>query len=97
MADQKTCKICGKNVDPRGLPGHLRFAHGVEKTNGGDTSSPANREPSDAEVLEAVPEVGREGDAITFRNEIRVTDSEAKRQLIEALKDRIRRGNSIEI
>ena len=97
MADPVKCDICDEKLDPRGLPGHLRFVHGEEVANADDRSVPANKERSDAEFLDSVPEVTQEGNAIAFRNEIRVTDAEAKRELVEALKKRIQAQNTMEI
>ncbi|WP_416840152.1 hypothetical protein [Haloferax sp. DFSO52] len=97
MAEPVRCDICGETLDPRGLPGHLRFAHGEEVASTDGGSVPANRELTDAEVLDAVPEAMQEGNAITFRNEIRVTDAQAKRELVEALKERIRAQNTVEL
>lgn len=97
MAEPVRCNICGESFDPRGLPGHLRFAHGeqVATTDGGSVPTP--QEMTDAEVLDAAPGVAQEGSVITFRNEIRVSDPQAKRELIEALKERIRAQNTMEI
>lgn len=97
MTEPVRCNVCGESFDPRGLPGHLRFAHGEEvaATDGG--AVPTNPEMTDAEVLDTASGVALEGGAITFRNEIRVSDPKAKQQLVEALKERIRAQNAMEI
>lgn len=89
MAEDVTCPECGEEMDPRGLSSHMTHKHpdrAAEKlVPSGETEA--------AESVGELEAVEREGGAITFRDEIRVTDPTAKRELIEALKDRIR-GNS---
>lgn len=97
MAEPVHCDICGEALDPRGLPGHLRFAHDQEVAKADGGSVPENRDLTDTKVLDAVPEITQEENAITFRDEIRVTDAETKRELVEALKERIQAQNTVEI
>lgn len=91
MAEDVACPECGEEVDPRGLNSHMVHKHPNE-----GSEKPVQQ--NEVEVPETLKESGvvEEGGAITFRDEIRVTDPVAKQELIEALKQRIRGNSAVE-
>jgi hypothetical protein len=88
MAEDVACPECGEEVDPRGLSSHMTHKHPDR-----EVEAPVSAEPSVPKEVEESAPIREENGAVVFRDEIRVTDPEAKRELVAALKDRIR-GNS---
>lgn len=96
MPSTRKCEICGKELDPRGLPGHRRFVHGEKKARAeGETLSEEEELPT-VQLLDAASEVTQEGNAITLREEVQVTDPGSKKELMKVLKNRLQTENAAE-
>ena len=92
MASKVNCDVCGKEVDSRGLPGHLRFAH-QEETDSQNTGSSR----TDESTVYEIPGREDERSAIIFRSELHVTDATAKEELLKTLKNRILAQDEVEV
>lgn len=102
MADRFRCPKCGATGDVRGANSHMRQVHNMPEATKNDveiieenSEKPVREVTDETELLEQVEQdeiVGVADNAIVFRNEVIVTDSQIKERIADAMVEKMGSG-----